>query len=238
MQSFHHSHYFAGLWYDRFVEDLCWRPSGRTGEYSCSPPSPSESVPHEDVDLPSWSWISIRRPVSFAVIDEAGTFNPYSKIVSCDCTPADLNPFGRVLKGCAVIEGPLFEASISYDGIQATFTTPHISSTRIELQAPLMGGTFMHNGGWVKSARRAHKGEILESFIGTVWCLYLGHWKPGAMILTMAAWEHGFLLILGLSTRVAGAYERIGNVYSVSEGWAEGTAEVLKKAPVQQVSIV
>jgi hypothetical protein len=92
-----------------------------------------------------------------------------------------------------------------------------------------MGGTFMHNGGWVKTARRAHKGKIPKSFIGTVWCLYLGHWKPGAIILTVAALEHEFLLILGLSTRVAGAYERIGNVYSVSRCWAKGTAEVLKK---------
>lgn len=244
MQSFHHSHYFAGLWYDRFVEDLCWRPLAGGGENSRSPPSPSDSVPHEDVDLPSWSWISIRRPVSFAVIDEAGTFNPYSKIVSCDCTPADSNPFGRVLKGCAVIEGPLFEASISYNGVQATFTTPHISSARIQLQAPLIEGTFMHNGGSVKTARRARKGEIPKSFEGTVWCLYLGHWKPGATaVLTMAAFEHEFLLILGLSTRVAGAYERIGNVVSASYYrdsyfWAKGTAEVLKNAPVQQISIV
>ena len=103
MHSFHNSRYFAGLWYNRFIEGLCWRPLPTGGEYFPSIPSPSDSVPLEDIDLPSWSWISIRRAISFAVVDEAGTFNPYSKIVSCDCIPADTNPFGRVWSGCAVI---------------------------------------------------------------------------------------------------------------------------------------
>jgi hypothetical protein len=101
-----------------------------------------------------------------------------------------------------------------------------------------MIGTVMHNGGWVKTAHRARKGENPKSFEGTVWCLYLGHWKPGAPILTIGGLEHEFVLILGLSTRVAGAYERIGNVYSIPQYREDETAEVWKKAPVQQVSIV
>jgi hypothetical protein len=238
MQSFHNSRYFAGLWYDRFIEDLCWRPrpSGTDGEYAVSIPSPSDSVSHEDIDLPSWSWISIRRSISFAVVDEPGTFNPYSKIVGCDCIPADTNPFGRVWSGCAVIEGPLLEASISYNGVQATFTDPLFSKVGIELQAPLLGNALMNNGRLVKTVRRARKGEELKSLEGTVWCLYLGSWKPGKLILTIGGYlDHDFLLILGLSTRVAGAYERIGSIYSLVDKSVLG---LCKEAPVQRVSII
>jgi hypothetical protein len=238
MQSFHNSRYFAGLWYDRFIEDLCWRPLPTGGEYQESIPSPSDSVPYEDIDLPSWSWISIRRPISFAVVDEPGTFNPYSKIVSCDCILADKNPFGRVWSGCAVIEGPLLEATISYNGVEATFTDPIISKAGIELQAPLVASALMYNGQLVKTVRRARKGEEIKSLEGTVWCIYLGHWKPGAEILTIGGLlEHEFLLVLGLSTRVAGAYERIGNVYSICYNAME-MVKSCRKAPVQRVSII
>jgi len=69
----------------------------------------------------------------------------------------------------------------------------------------------------VKTVRRAHKGEELKSLEGTVWCLYLGHWKPRKSLFTIRGLlKHYFLLILGLSTRVAGAYERIGSVYSLT----------------------
>lgn len=236
MQSFHNSHYCAGLWYDRFIEDLCWRPLAIGGEYKPSIPSPSDSVPDEDIDLPSWSWISIQRSISFAVIDELGTFTPYSKIMSCDCIPADPNPFGRVLSGCAIIEGRLLEASISYNGVQATFTDPLLSSDLIELQAPLLANSLTNNGQLVNTVRRARQGEELKRLKGTVWCLYLGHWRPGKQMLTIGGLlEHDFLLVLGRSARVAGAYERIGNVYSLV---TEAMLKRARETPVQRVSIV
>lgn len=224
--------------YDRFIEDLCWRPLSTGGEYRHFIPSSSDSVPHEDLDLPSWSWISIRRPISFAVLDEPGTFTAYSKIVNCDCIPADTNPFGRVFSGCAVVEGPLFEASIYYDGVRATFTGHLISEIGIELQAPSLGHTLalMNSGRLVNTVRRARKGEEIKSLKCTVWCLYLGHWKTEKRVLTIGGClDHDFLLILGLSTRAVGAYERIGNAYSIC---SEPAVNLVREALVQRVSIV
>jgi hypothetical protein len=199
MHSFHNSRYLAGLWYDRFIEDLCWRPQ-TTGEFGVFIPSSSDSVLYKDVDLPSWSWISIRRAVYFAVIDEPGTFTPYSKVVSCNCILAGTNPFGRVRSGCAVVEGPLFEASLSYTGVKATFTNPRISDLHIELQAPLLEHPLaqMNNGRLVNTVRRAREGEEIKSLQRTVWCLYLGNFHPEKQMLTIGGChDHNFLLILG-----------------------------------------
>src|SRR5438034_5884955 len=88
----HLSPYVVGLWKDRFIEDLCWRPAAFGDDI---PP-----ISNEDVDLPTWSWISIRHPVDFAVVDEPGTFIAHCTLLLCPCSqPTTQTLFGEFTNG-------------------------------------------------------------------------------------------------------------------------------------------
>jgi hypothetical protein len=73
------SPYHAGLWQDRFIEDLCWRPAVSYGD-KVKPLITGEKGDIE-AGLPSWSWMSVPQPIGYSVIDGSGRFTPHCEVL-------------------------------------------------------------------------------------------------------------------------------------------------------------
>lgn len=85
--------YYAGLWKSSFIQDLCWTAN-------------HEAVRHQNGDkTPSWSWASISGSVDheYTSLEEQRT-----RLLEVVCEKKDTNPFGEVIGGHALLEGPVF----------------------------------------------------------------------------------------------------------------------------------
>lgn len=110
--------YFAGLWKDTLVRDLCWKVG-------------FENINTDDQDelkrirawsdralewrAPSWSWGSVDAPVKF-LGQEYGTkdfFKPLCKVLDVSCTPAaGSDEMGELVAGRLVLRGLLLPARV------------------------------------------------------------------------------------------------------------------------------
>jgi hypothetical protein len=238
MHSLHKQPFVAGLWEDRLIEDLCWTVAG---DYGYVPPC----THHDDIELPTWSWISVRSAINYLVTDEPGVFTPHSSLLWHNCVrePTDTNPFGRVLSGAILIAGPVVQTEISVAGRNADkqFINLHEPfNTWISHDAPLIedeatGVLGLLKFKTVRRMRRSIPYVLEEAKYAKVpvYCMYLGQWTPHEQAFALSGVEHRFVLVLVRSARVPDAFERIGMVKSdqVYESQFEG-------APVLPLLIV
>jgi hypothetical protein len=221
MHRIHRQPYVAGMWGDRLVEDLCWTLAGGYGDKA-------PCTHHDDIELPTWSWISVRHAINYPIVDEKGVFTPHSTVLWQGCTtdPEDPNSFGRVLSGSLLIAGPIVECELSAWGQSSTAHGQSNSlsgaiDAYIYQDAPLVedDATALLGLMTCKTVRRMRQSVpfVLEEskFIKTsVYCMHLGGWVPDSQPFSLSGVEHEFVLVLARSARVPDAFERIGIVKS------------------------
>jgi hypothetical protein len=128
--------------------------------------------------------------------------------------------------GFVILEGPLicatvndFEVSESSGLRETNGKNKHLwydlnrgsEMHRVSVDFPIVVGTATDLSGNVRpTAKRLSEGDlILPLDNAPVWCLSIGHRFNGQI---------KFALILGLSSRVPGAYERLGAIQSYEDG--------------------
>jgi hypothetical protein len=204
------SPYVAGLWKDTLLFDLQWEtfPSLSKEEH--------RSLRASRIYLaPTFSWVSIDSQTEYE--NGGGQFKPIDTDVMADAIIVDvqitlkgLNPFGEAIDGFLISEGPLVSATLSdweYRSVGdcegLSYELKHGSKTEImQADLPLTEGVCINSLGQLEpTAKRAsHDDMILHIEKSPVWCL---------SVLRRLD-DSRFVLILGLSARVPGAYERLG----------------------------
>jgi hypothetical protein len=103
--------YLAGLWLEDLSTGLLWQLDRQFRD-----PGGTRITPYRG---PSWSWVSIHRPVfgrgltsyqSHNFLDEGAYLTKvYIQVLEFECEPRGKDPFGEVSVGCfIVVSGPLF----------------------------------------------------------------------------------------------------------------------------------
>lgn len=110
--------YFAGLWKDSLVRDLCWKVG-------------FENVNTDDKDevkrikawtdralewrAPTWSWGSVNAPVKFLgqEYDIKDFFKPLCEVLDVSCTAAGSDEVGELMAGKLVLRGLLLPARVT-----------------------------------------------------------------------------------------------------------------------------
>jgi hypothetical protein len=242
MHSLIESPYLAGLWQDRFVEDLCWRPVVGL----------SDKVPLLDPDdllmnMPTWSCFSINHPIGFAVTDNEGIFVPHCAFVRSDFDSKSRNPSFASLEGRKVIiEGRMRETEVMYPGqwkdahaMSAYLNGPSPLHNSVVQDAPWIEDVAVSaGGGQLKTIRRALEGETLDYIRASCFCLDIGRWIPARIPHAMEGVEHWFILVLAPSTKVDGAYERLGMMDSGVPFSRSCQEEAFGNLSVQRITIV
>ena len=150
-------------------------------------------------------------------------------IVDVQITLKGLNQFGEVIDGFLILEGPLVSATLSdwasqsvgnYEGLW--YELKYGSKIEImQADLPLTEGVCINSLGRLEptTKRASHEDMILHIEKSPVWCLSVFHRLGGAR----------FVLILGLSARVPGAYERLGICQFVGSSSFQGS-EILSSS--------
>jgi hypothetical protein len=219
MYMFIEAPYLAGFWADRFLETLCWRPSISFDNLKVPPLPEKDPIP----GMPSWSCLSICHPIGFAVMDHPGVFDWKCSFLHCDFAPVH-NLTGKdfsALRGRKVVlEGLVMEMELVYpklwkaaSAISGSLKSIAGHHARLITDAPLLEDTTVNAAGeQIGTVRRVRHGDKPESSSGyhKVLALYIGRWKPSRSSVAMEGVDHCFVLVLAPSTRVPGAYERLG----------------------------
>jgi hypothetical protein len=220
MQELHCAEYLAGLWRDRLLEDLCW--TTQDSKWNKAP-----CVRADETNVPSWSWVSIAYPSIYPIINERGEFVPHCEVLRCttNLTKSQWNRFGEVTSGELVLRGPLRKAKLTYAGQSTSGAMNTIdfgagSTTEIEEDARLI--SFEHEVAGVKEKtwRRAVEGEQSKWDVAEVWCLKVGTWTMGQSLQVLGGLDLDFVMVLGKSRRVEGAFERLGFLEKIYGGKA------------------
>ncbi|KAF4636055.1 hypothetical protein G7Y89_g2026 [Cudoniella acicularis] len=216
------SPYVVGLWKDTLLFDLQWEtfPSISKEQHRLLRASRTYLAP-------TFSWVSIDSQTEYD--HGGGKFKPIDNDVVADTIIVDvqitlkgLNPLGEVVDVFLILEGLLVSATLSdwesrsvgnREGLW--YELKHGSKTEImQADLPLTEGVCINSLGRLEPTvkRASHEDMILHTEKSPVWCLSVFHRLDGSR----------FVLILGLSARVPGAYERLGISHFLSTSSFQG----------------
>jgi hypothetical protein len=203
------SSYIAGLWKDNLASDLLW---------SATPTSSSTSVYTLDTyRAPTFSWASLDTPVSYHIpdTDERESLRPAIILLSSKVALVGLNSLGMVSDASLRLRGPCQSAflcaSQRKDGVwEYTALVKGTSAIRILHDCLLSEDDVVTSSSQQteRTVRRAQRGSSVIEFKTPVLCLSVARYD---------AWISG--LVLGVSARVSGAYERLGTFAAGMEGF-------------------
>jgi hypothetical protein len=191
------SKYIAGIWRDNLPSDLLW---------SSAPflQNPHFATRTDAYRAPSFSWASVETQVHYERLDDEIESSALIKVVRAESKPSGLNPLGEVSDGFVllqaqrVVEGTLI-APAEYEFHYRLKIFDH--SADVSPDSLLIEGEIVSDtDGKQRTVRRAKTGEIYEPFKAPVTCLAISASSDGCI--------SG--LVLGLTSRVQGAYERLG----------------------------
>jgi hypothetical protein len=195
------SAYLGGLWRDNLVSDLQWDTSANEHP---------ETRSLDSYRAPTFSWASLEVCAGYPYHFNAPSFRCDATVINADCSAAGLDPFGAVKDGFIELEGYVFgERTISCQDVEwpgdGSIDLPQPEpwfpwyKIVVNLDVPL----GEENSDGKHTARRLRPGEDFKPFHAPVWLILLGCKIDGTPVA----------LVLGLSLRVDGAYERLGIVY-------------------------
>ena len=208
------SPYLTGMWTDNLAQDLLWHSSA-----TLQSPYEAHRLDPDVYRAPSFSWASVDTQIQFEVHDE------YEKqedatllidVVEAKAVVAGLNPLGEVSDGWLVLRAPVIDGMLVAPeqgmvlklkvGESEGFVDVCPDSLLVEMSV-----SFSDEGNVVQSrtVRRAREGEVYMPFKAKVKCLALKCDASGSI--------SG--LVLGLSGRIKGTYERIGYFTCGQETW-------------------
>lgn len=114
--------YLAGLWRSDLVRGLCWERSNP----SCPSVRSSSSL-----DIPSWSWASIKSPdgkdLPYITYTAAIglVLDPKVRILDASCAVSEASTLSSVSGGSICIRAPVIELTLHFDGQFTSFGVAH-----------------------------------------------------------------------------------------------------------------
>jgi hypothetical protein len=203
--------YLAGLWKDSLIDDLCWERV--------------RSAPMQDAlptyRAPTFSWASLETPIRYPTARDNGgapctvkythVWCRKPEIVDAHTVLKGLNQFGEVTDGNVILDGVLAEVMLEFSGthhyivwskkIAGLYSSFSPDCHLIPRELPSAKGTEL-------AAVRSTTGRSSEPFRAEAYLLCISPNKDpiakGERDGTHKA------LLLGRSTRVHGAFERLG----------------------------
>lgn len=230
------SEYFAGLWMDNFLMDLCWERTGKPTEWE--PPWVLPPL----YRAPSFSWASVEGQVFYSEDSFYGKWTWHASALGRSLNLSGKNSFGKVERSSVTIWGPLFSASTSslqkedphhefeYTLDWDTSLRPHTFQADVMLKE----FTFGTPGGIPeRSARRSPISvkHILEEV--PVCVLSLGH-HTGRERDRGIVFQ--YFLVLGTSPTDSASYERLG-LLKVFRSTSWNLEEFVEETAYQTVTI-
>ncbi|KAI1379041.1 heterokaryon incompatibility protein-domain-containing protein [Hypoxylon crocopeplum] len=173
-------------------------------------PSTSDTQTHpapvgfvEEYRAPTWSWASVDCPIEFRSIPRNDDIEIEVTVVDAQCTVNGLNPFGRVSDGYVLLRGPLIQAQLSTRPLRRNYGSYLLKQDNIAVEFKPDLPLALDSPTAEPRVRRATSADDQHGqFQGvSVWCLSLIRSRDGSVREVM---------VLGLSARVPGAYERLG----------------------------
>lgn len=214
--------YLAGLWRSKLIEQLAWRPGLK----------PAISERSDKYVAPSWSWAACPFGVSFVRLDRyrrtvASQSGPWKhdgpQVLSAQCQTDRHSPYGMVSDGQITLRGVCRDVTLEFAIVADKANEVRLGSGSACIV--LWSGT--------DSVSRIFDRHPVQSVPHVqppgnhvVW--YLRHKRSSAsMAQTSSCWGEVRLLwltdrvalILTHSTRVEGAYERLGLCILSDEAW-------------------
>ncbi|QDS70288.1 hypothetical protein FKW77_007939 [Venturia effusa] len=187
------SAYMAGLWIDNLIPDLLWSSMPYLQD-------PHEAARLTEYRAPSWSWASVDTQFQYEEMSDRG-LKSMVQIKSVNCEPRGLNLLGEVRDGHLVLEGEVAQGTLVAPSARDFYYHLRLCGrTSIKVSPDSMlreEETGMSMG---RTVRRARGGESYRPFSAPVSCL--------ALMSTNDDCVYG--LVLGRSSRVKGALERVG----------------------------
>jgi hypothetical protein len=228
------SEYFAGLWMDNFLMDLCWKRILHPEEWEppwVLPPS---------YRAPSFSWASVEGHVFYPEESFYDKWTWHASTLGKSLNLSGNNLFGKVERSSVTIWGPIFSASISSLQENPEYEFEYslwwdVSSRPQKFQADVMLEEFTFAtpcGISKRSARRSPTSveHILEEV--PVGVLSLGHCVDleGGIVTQ-------YCLVLGTSPTDSASYERLGllRLIRITSSW--DWEEFVEETAYQTVTI-
>ena len=193
-----HSEYIAGLWKCNLVSDLLWQRAI---------PTLSDNDLHslETWRAPSFSWSSLNAPVTYYTLDEdeLKTLRSCITHVASSVVPTGLNVLGTVSDASLTLRGPTVTATLSgkhnHGKWEYTLLIKGTNAIQISQDCCLVKSGVLLDNAEPWTVRRARQNQILSEFKAPVLCLSVAKYND-------------FIsgLVLGVSERKPGAWERLG----------------------------
>ena len=208
------SHYLAGLWTDNLAQDLLWHSSA-----TLQSPYDAHRLDPDVYRAPSFSWASVETQIQFEAHDDDEMEDDATiliDVVEAKAVVAGLNPLGEVGDGWLALRAPVIDGILVAPeqgmtlklgvGESKGFVDVCPDSLLVEMSVSFSdGGDVVQSG----TVRRAMEGEIYMPFKVKVKCLAVKCDASGSI--------SG--LVLGLSERIKGSYERMGYFTCGQETW-------------------
>jgi hypothetical protein len=210
--------YIAGLWWDNLADDMLWSSNLSLED------SEQKTSALASYRAPSFSWASVETPIEFEPQDEDNTPTSLIELHEAHIMPAGLNPLGEVSDGSLVLRGPIMDAELHAreDGKPVLRTRGSEPAIEVSVDSMLVEDTISFQGGKERTVRRARRGEgkKLQMFKAPVKCLGVRS-SPDDSISG---------LILGLSPRKEGYFERVGYFVCGGETFGRKRFQTIKLA--------
>lgn len=189
------SAFIAGLWRDNLTADLLWSSRADLQHPHSAPRVNSYRAP-------SFCWSSVETQVQYEEADSDVESTSMIEILNAETTHGTLNPFGEVTDGYMSLHGAVVGGVLIAPD---SYTFPYRLKIHGRLPIDVFPDSLLveHKADSFESpytVRRARTGEAYKPFTTPVACLAL---SSSSDQITSG-------IVLGLSSRVPGAYERLG----------------------------
>ncbi|KAF2489301.1 HET-domain-containing protein [Lophium mytilinum] len=236
--------YVAGVWYDGSIEGLLWMGRNR-GKHHIS----------GTYRAPSFSWASLDCEV---IYDTYGAFAKellFTEVVELRCTPAGLDPFGEVLDGYVILNGPLVSAWLHFSPetelvpkltFQPAETTACDEYVNFQPDVMLAVSPLPHSFPWPITAHPTLAVSPLHPSFPWPVTVHRAEIDPGriegsyrCLLMRLRTVDIGdYYLVLGASLRKPGAFERLGMVVLSADRLKAVIWQGFKDATKAQLTIV
>ena len=214
------SHYLAGLWTDNLAQDLLWHSSA-----TLQSPYDAHRLDPDVYRAPSFSWASVDTQIQFEEDENEEDTTSLIDVLEAKAVVAGLNPLGEVCDGWLVLRAPVVDGMLVAPkqgmelklrvGGSGGFVDVLPDSLLVEMGVPFDDGGDETQS---RTVRRAREGEVYMPFKVRIKCLAVKCDASGSI--------SG--IVLGLSERVKGAYERMGYFTCGQDTWGTKQFETMK----------
>lgn len=160
--------YYAGLWENTFLTDLCW----------CRVAVATTVAIEEQVfeyRAPSWSWCATEGPVEYRGRELPRRY--YARVLECKVEAKGVDPYGMVKSGKVVLKGPLRPGLCRFDRRELKNGGVDVSKP-VNLFGQFGTGENWFGKGWLDRldapSSMALCGQSVEAWCLAIWRTYAG----------------------------------------------------------------